>query len=180
MRHCPPENGPHSLSHSSGRLWPSSPYRGENLQHFAASNAVKGRVAQFRHGMTLQGLNPVGRMPGIAPAWFVRLVGCLRGLLEGRHGGRVFFGHRVPTLSNGGPVIRRLLSGQGKAHRRISPEADIPPMGFEPIISALRGRCPRLLDECALSGLISIVIQLPNSREPHSPPFPRDHSPGTF
>ena len=66
--------------------------------------------------------------------------------------------------------IRRLFPGQSEAHRGISSEANIPPTGFGPMISALRGRWPRLLNECALSGLISILIQRPNSSESHNPP----------
>ena len=30
--------------------------------------------------------------------------------------------------------------------------------GFEPVISALRGRCPRPLDECALLGFLPLLL----------------------
>jgi hypothetical protein len=49
--------------------------------------------------------------------------------------------------------------------------------GFEPVISALRGRCPRPLDECAQRVLAGDGGVEPPHTDPESAVLPLDESP---
>ena len=126
VRHCPFEDGSHTLTNPTGRLRTSCPYRGEDLQHLPAVYPVQGFVTQCRHSVTLQSLNPACDVPGIAPTGFVLLMDDIGGFPEGRHRRRVLFSHGITTLCDRAAVIRRLLASKSQAYGRISAQADFP------------------------------------------------------
>ena len=114
--HGPPQARPHPLTHAPSRLRPGRPYRSEDAQHIPSVYPVQGCVAEGRHGVPLQGLNPARAMPGVAPAGCIRLVDGMGGFSEGRQRRGPLLGQRVAPLCDGGPGLRRLLSGSGQAH----------------------------------------------------------------